>query len=290
MRLSSSARHCLVSLALTSFSSFSSASRYSHFIFSTCPVSWYHHRLNDTGLLSVKKKLQILYETGMGVEGIVAKENENITENDENEVEEEVASEAYIPIRPETFLEELSVKMELHPISVYWLVEELRAEGVRCKFEERRLLEDRLSVLVLRLLGYRWPKQLEAGELVPTWADEYGIIPLVPGTGRATLAERVRERLQLEDGALETQKTEALLHELTGKTLEQWLRNNFFSKHIQQFKSRPIAWHLASTPIKGETGTAKKKRDTTERTTTRDPAFECLLYYHACSRSALTRI
>jgi hypothetical protein len=131
---------------------------------------------------------------------------------------------------------------------------------------------------------------LEVSEPVPVWADEHGIIPLVSGTGRATLAERVRERLQLEDGALETQKTEALLHELTGRTLEQWLRSNFFAKHIQQFKSRPIAWHLASTPIKGETGSAKKKRDNTEQRTTRGPAFECLLYYHACSRSALTRI
>ena len=96
--------------------------------------------------------------------------------------------------------------MELHPISVYWLLEELRAEGVRCLPEEKRLLEDRLSVLVLHLLGHRWPKQLEEGDHVPTWADEHGIIPLVAGTGRATLAERVRERLQVEDGALETNR------------------------------------------------------------------------------------
>ena len=43
--------------------------------------------------------------------------------------EEEMASGAHIPIPTETFLEELSVRMELHPISVYWLLEELRAEG-----------------------------------------------------------------------------------------------------------------------------------------------------------------
>jgi len=246
-----------------------------------------HKRIavSDKELARIKSNLKALYEPGPHAKGVEQEEREETAE----EGEEEMASGAHIPIPTETFLEELSVKMELHPISVYWLLEELRAEGVRCRPEEKRLLEDRLSVLVLRLLGHRWPKQLEAGEPVPTWADEHGIIPLVPGTGRATLAERVRERLQLEDGALETQKTEALLHELTGKTLEQWLRSNFFSKHIQQFKSRPIAWHLASTPIKGETGTAKKKRDTTERTT-RGPAFECLLYYHACSRSALTRI
>lgn len=248
-----------------------------------------HKRIaaSDKELARIKSNLKALYEAGPDAKDV--EQEESVEAAEESEGEEELASGAHIPIPTETFLEKLSVKMELHPISVYWLLEKLRTEGVRCRPEEKRLLEDRLSVLVLRLLGHRWPKQLEAGEPMPTWADEHGIIPLVPGTGRATLAERVRERLQLEDGALETQKTEAMLHELTGKTLEQWLRGNFFSKHIQQFKSRPIAWHLASVPIKGETSTAKKKRGTTERTW-REPTFECLLYYHACSRAALTRI
>jgi len=251
-----------------------------------------HKRIavNDKELTRIKNNLKALYEAGHHrMKGVEQEEREEVVDEG-SETEEEMASGAHIPIPTETFLEELSVKMELHPISVYWLLEELRAEGVRCFSEEKRLLEDRLSVLVLRLLGHRWPKQLEASEPVPMWADEHGIIPLVAGTGRATLAERVRERLQAEDGALETQQTEALLHELTGQTLEQWLRRSFFSNHIKQFKSRPIAWHLASTPIKGETGSGKKKRGEQTEHTTRGPAFECLLYYHACSRSALTRI
>ena len=248
-----------------------------------------HKRIavNNKELIRIKNNLKALYEAGPHAKGVEQEEREEASEEGD---EEEMASGAHIPIPTETFLEELSVKMELHPISVYWLLEELRAEGMRCKPEEKRLLEDRLSVLVLRLLGHRWPKQLEAGEPVPMWADEHGIIPLVAGTSRATLAERVRERLQSEDGALETQQTEALLHELTRQTLEQWLHRSFFSNHIKQFKSRPIAWHLASTPIKGEAGSAKKKRGEQTEYTTRGPAFECLLYYHACSRSALTRI
>ena len=248
-----------------------------------------HKRIavGDKELIRIKNNLKALYEAGPHAKGVEQEEREEASEEGD---EEEMASGAHIPIPTETFLEELSVRMELHPISVYWLLEELRAEGVRCKSEEKRLLEDRLSALVLRLLGHRWPKQLEVDEPVPTWADEHGIIPLVAGTGRATLAERVRERLQSEDGALETQQTEALLHELTNQTLEQWLRRSFFSNHIKQFKSRPIAWHLASTPIKGESGSGKKKRGEQTERTTRGPAFECLLYYHACSRSTLTRI
>ena len=101
---------------------------------------------------------------------------------------------ARIPIPAETFVEELSGKLEIHPISVYWLLKEGReTDGWRCPPEEKRLMEDRLTVLVLRLLGHRWPRQVEAGEPVPAWADRDGIIPLTPGCGEPTLADRVED-------------------------------------------------------------------------------------------------
>ncbi|MEI6043520.1 MAG: hypothetical protein WCS37_03905, partial [Chloroflexota bacterium] len=136
--------------------------------------------------------------------------------------------------------------------------------------------------LVLRLLGHRWPKQIEAGEPVPEWADKDGIIPLISGAGESTLAERLRNRLRDEDGELAAQKTEALLQELTGLNLEDWLRRQFFDRHKRQFKYRPIAWHLASKP---QTGGGKKKGGSR-----RAPAFEGLLYYHACSSDVLARL
>ena len=154
-------------------------------------------------------------------------------------------------------------------------------EGVRCKPEELRLLEDRLSVLVLRLLGHRWPRQIEAGEPVPSWADPDGIIPLTTISGETGLAERVRSRLRVEDGDRGAQQIEALLRELTGQTLEEWLRRSFFARHVRQFKHRPIAWHLASTPTR-DGGRRTKAR--------REPAFECLLYYHACRGDVLARL
>ncbi|WP_141508707.1 hypothetical protein [Candidatus Chloroploca asiatica] len=240
-------------------------------------------------LQRIKQRLRGLYEAGPGV-----KESEQATEAAEGgEGDEDVAvSGAHIPIPTETFLEELSVKLELHPIAVYWLLEQLRAEGTRCKPEEQRLLEDRLSVLILRLLGHRWPKQIEAGEPLPAWADEDGIIPLTAGVGQPTLAERLRLRLRAEDGATGAQQAEALLAELTGLSLEEWLRREFFKRHMRQFKYRPIAWHLASDPTtatggkgrgKGGSGGARSARRT-------QPAFECLVYYHACSSDLLARI
>ncbi len=223
----------------------------------------------------IRTILRALYEAGPGTRDSDRDEDSDTTVD---EGDESVSS-GHVPIPTETFLEELSVKLRIHPISVYWLLEELRSEGVRCKPEERRLLEDRLSVLVLRLLGHRWPRQIEAGEPVPEWADHDGIIPLVAGTGQPTLAERLRERLRAEDGEAGAQRTEALLEELTGARLDDWLRRQFYPRHVRQFKSRPIAWHLASALQGGG-----------RRRGARLPAFECLLYYHKCGRDALASI
>jgi len=231
-------------------------------------------------LARIKANLRLLYEAGQGGKNIEQEETDETSED--NGGEEDIISGAHIPIPTETFLEELSVKIHIHPLSVYWLLEEIKAEGARCKPEELRMLEDRLSVLILRLLGHRWPKQLEAGEPVPAWTSSDGIIPLIAGTGEATMAEQVRARLRVEDGELGVQQIEALLTELTGLSLEEWLRRRFFSRHMSQFKYRPIAWHLASAP----TSNRSKKRDWPQR----GPAFECFLYYHACSGDALARI
>jgi len=225
-------------------------------------------------LAAIKANLAALYEAGPGAKT----DDLDLEDLEHANDEEEGASGAYIPIPTETFLEELSVKLQIHPISVYWLLEELRAEGVRCKPEEKRLLEDRLTVIILRLLGHRWPKQIEAGEPVPPWADKDGVIPLSSGTGEITLADRIRARLRAEDGDLGAQQAEALLHELTGRTLEEWLRRDFFKRHTSQFKKRPIAWHLASDP----TAAGRKK--------SAQPAFECMVYYHRTDTDVLARI
>lgn len=239
-------------------------------------------------LARLKARLRALYEAGPGAKDDGADDEGGEDTGDDEEGESAVAG-AHIPIPTETFLEELSVKLELHPISVYWLLEELRAEGARCKPEERRLLEDRLSVLALRLLGHRWPKQIEAGEALPSWADADGIIPLVNlGTGEATLAARLRERLRDEDGETGAQRTEALLAELTGATsLEDWCARLFWPRHVKQFKSRPIAWHVASRPA----GDGSKRRASARTRGIRQaPLFECMLYYHATGDDALARL
>lgn len=77
------------------------------------------------------------------------------------------------PIQPETFLEELSEKAGVSPRAAWSAIqEEGLSAGWRCAAEERRIAADGVSVLVLRLLGHRWPLQLEAGEPVPIWVTQ----------------------------------------------------------------------------------------------------------------------
>ncbi len=240
--------------------------------------------LSTITLEDLRARLRQFYEAGPG------KSVANDLGNDAGEAEEtDESANVAKPIPAETFLEELSQKLRIHPISVYWLLEELRAEGVRCKPEELRLLEDRLSVLALGVLGHRWPRQLEAGEGVPDWAVADGIAPLVSGLSSfPPLADRVRDRLRAEDGDLGAQQAEALLAELTSLSLEAWLRRTFFTRHVRQFKYRPVAWHLSSTP-RHAPGTGKgvgKGKGSRAQT----PAFECLVYYHACGTGLLARL
>lgn len=237
--------------------------------------------LSEKESAQIKTKLRALYEAGPRSKKMEVPEN---GENPPDRKEKNIAG-AHLPIPAETFLESLSLKLHIHPLSVYWLLEELQAtEDIHCRPEEQQLLEDRLSVLVLRLLGHRWPHQMHHFESLPAWSSRDGIIPLVQGTGHQTLAERVRERLNAEEGATELEQRLSLL---TGQDLEQWLRGSFFERHCIQFKQRPIAWHLTSTPARQSTHVPK---DGTKGRSLRTPAFACLLYYHACSRATLARI
>ena len=216
--------------------------------------------INDSELWVIKNKLKLIYEAGPYTKSVEVEHGTVLSFSDE---EEKVISDSHISIPTETFLEELSVKMKLHPISVYWLLEELRAEGVRCKPEEQRLLEDRLMSSFCDCLDIAGPNR---SKLVNQFL--IGLMRMV-----LFLSFPVQEsaRYQIicvgvwlaEDGAISAQQTERLLAELTGQNLEQWLHTSFFTRHISQFKHRPIAWHLASTPVRGSNAAdkgQKKKR------------------------------
>jgi hypothetical protein len=189
-----------------------------------------------------------------------------------------------MPIPSETFLEELSQKLEIHPISVYWLLKELREqEGLVSPPETKRQTEDWLSVKLLRMLGHRWPMQDKYEEeegkpfLDPIWVDTDGMIALTSGMGEETLSERFRRFLDAEFDPDHGHRVEVeLAHALGWKPgtewgkqkpqpLEDWFKRDFFRRHVSQFKHRPIAWHL-----KSPKGTV-----------------QVIVYYHAFNRDRL---
>ena len=95
-----------------------------------------------------------------------------------------------------------------------------------------------LQVAVARLLGYRWPEQEDDG--LDALTDKDGIVCL-PSLQREPPAEdRLRALLA---AAYEGQDT-APPGVPGGKTLGEWLRDDFFSEHCRLFHQRPFIWHI----------------------------------------------
>jgi len=248
-----------------------------------------HARLSPSPpeLERLKDRLRGLYIAGPGakVEDEASETTGDNEASDDDEEEQVTALGARIPIPAETFLEELSQKLEIHPISVYWLLEEMRREeGLICPPELKRHTEDYFSVKLLRMLGHRWPLQdqyeQDAGKpfLDPKWIDADRIMPLTLGTGEETLIERFRRFLddefgpergpsvEIEAGQILGWKTGDVWGQQKSTTLARWFEHDFFNRHISQFKRRPIAWHLTSPKS----------------------TFQTIVYYHAFDKNRLT--
>jgi hypothetical protein len=96
-------------------------------------------------LTELKDRLRLLYESGPGAELENHEATDVVTEEDE-----ETSVGARIPIPAETFVEELSQKLEIHPFSVYWLLTQgIEEGGWRCMPEEQRIMANRFIATIL---------------------------------------------------------------------------------------------------------------------------------------------
>ncbi|MBI3097941.1 MAG: SAM-dependent DNA methyltransferase [Planctomycetes bacterium] len=118
-----------------------------------------------------------------------------------------------------------------------------------------------LQVAVARLLGYRWPPELdpkmrlaaEARALVKRcddllgFADADGIVCLAAVQREEPAADRLRALLAAAFGTDWSPAKERELVSATGaeaESLADWLRDDFFAQHCALFHHRPFVWHL----------------------------------------------
>jgi hypothetical protein len=118
-----------------------------------------------------------------------------------------------------------------------------------------------LHVAVARLLGYRWPAeldpQMELADEQRAWVDrcdallphvdDDGIVCIPPIRGEAKAEDRLLNLLAAAYGDAWTTSTLPQLlasADHAGKSLGSWLRDKFFAQHCKLFQHRPFIWHI----------------------------------------------
>ena len=118
-----------------------------------------------------------------------------------------------------------------------------------------------LQVAVARLLGYRWPAELDPEmelakaqrewvkrcEVLLSHADRDGIVCLPAVRGERRAVDRLEALLADAYGDQWSATTRGKLLESVdhaGKNLESWLSDKFFAQHCKLFQNRPFIWHI----------------------------------------------
>ena len=109
-----------------------------------------------------------------------------------------------------------------------------------------------LHVAVARLVGYQWPRQTgseftDCPAIEPDGleklADEDGVVCLPALNKEQPAATRLRGLLAESLGSYSEASLLAHIGAKT-KSLEDWLRDEFFEQHCKLFHNRPFVWHV----------------------------------------------
>lgn len=111
--------------------------------------------------------------------------------------------------------------------------------------------EHPLQTATARLLGYQWPCRTGSkflggceslGDSLDVIADPDGILCLAAIAGKESAGSRLRLMLQVALGV--DYSVSQLLRDKKSRSLEDWLRDEFFDEHCQIFQHRPFIWHI----------------------------------------------
>lgn len=120
---------------------------------------------------------------------------------------------------------------------------------------------DPLQVAIARLVGYTWPAEsdssMELSDEARDWivrskalashSDKDGIVCIPPVDRESSASDRVLNLLAAAYGDAWSNDVLAQLltaADHTGKSLESWLRDKFFTQHCKLFGNRPFVWHI----------------------------------------------
>lgn len=142
-----------------------------------------------------------------------------------------------------------------HPCaSVIWN-EETKTTAISDSREDDSVLQ----VAVARLLGYRWPAELDAEmELAPEMreiiaqnkvfdglVDDDGIVCIPAIRGEKPAVDRLEAILHAAYGdKWSATVLNNLLKSVKSRDLNIWLRDKFFEQHCKLFQHRPFIWHI----------------------------------------------
>jgi hypothetical protein len=113
-----------------------------------------------------------------------------------------------------------------------------------------------LHVAVARLIGFRWPRQtgssfLDCPSLAPdgleSMAVSDGVVSISSVKGEESAADRLQQILAAAYGKEWSASTLAELLKQAGsdgKSLDLWLRDDFFEQHCRIFYQLPFVWHI----------------------------------------------
>ena len=125
--------------------------------------------------------------------------------------------------------------------------------------------EEKIQDHIKRLISFYVKRVVES--------DEDGIVPLDESHDDCLLAQ-VLQQLALDFGKDRVASIEEEFEKVAGKSLKEWLQEDYFSYHVSLYKRRPTLWKLTSENFSSNKG----------------EAFSCFLHYHRLTRNTIPKV